>query len=154
MKNSSIIARFGIYSALGIGAFFGLIYFLGFGDISELRLFNLIIVAFFTNRLIRKKISTSNGLNYLDNLGAAFLSNLICVLLCLVGFSLFVSLVDFNYFENIDKNSIWSQADTLNELILVLFLEGMSSAAIISFSLMQYWKNDSREHKKLYETAT
>lgn len=154
MKNLSIITRFGIYSALGMGAFFGLVYFFGFGEISELRLFNLIIVAFFTNRLIRKKTSASDQLNYLENLGSAFLSNLICVLLCLIAFALFLNLVDVDYFENINKNSIWSQADTLNELILVLFLEGMSSAAIISFGLMQYWKNDSRKHKTLYETTT
>lgn len=153
MKHLSIIARFGIYSALGITAFFALVYYLGFGDVSELRLFNLIIVVYFTNRLIQKNTSTSNEVNYLENLGSAFLSNLICVLLCLIALIVFVNFVEVGYLENINNDSIWAQVNSLNDMLLVLFLEGMSSAAIISFSLMQYWKNESRAHKTLYETS-
>jgi len=152
MKNLSTIARYGIYSALGIGAFFYLIYSLGFGHVSELRLFNLVIVVYFTNRLILEKLATSNEVSYLDNLGSAFLSNLICVALSLIGLVLFVNFVDFSYFESVNKDTMWAQASSLSDLMLVLFLEGMSSSAIISFGLMQYWKNDMREHKTVYKS--
>ena len=153
MKHLTTIARYGIYSALGIGAFFGLVYTLGYGHVSELRLFNLIIVLYFTNRLIRENLATSDHIGYLENLGAAFLANLICVVLCLVGLAIFVGLVDFSYFESVNKGTMWSKASSFSEVALVLFLEGMSSAAIISFGLMQYWKNDLRAHKTLYKSS-
>ena len=153
MKHITTIARYGVYSAIGIGAFFALIYSLGFGHISELRLVNLLIVIYFTNRLIREKISFSDEVNYLDNLGSAFLSNLICVALCLIGLTVFINFVDFSYFESVNKDTMWAQASSFRDLLLVLFLEGMSSAAIISFSLMQYWKNDLREHKTIYKSS-
>lgn len=153
MKHLSNSARFGIYSALGIGAFFALIHFLGFEDVSELRLFNLVIVVYFTNRLIRENLADSKDDSYLENLGSAFLSNIICVLLCLLGVVLFVNIFGFTYFENVSEGTIWSQINSLSDLTLVLFLEGMASGAIISFSLMQYWKNDIREHKTLYKTS-
>lgn len=153
MKHLSNTTRFGVYSAISIGAFFTLIYSLGFGHIQELRLFNLVIVVYFTNRLLKSNLAKSNHLSYLENLGSAFLANLICVILSLIGLVVFINFIDANYFQSANADSMWSQADSLGDLMLILFLEGMSSAAIISFSLMQYWKNDIRLHKTIYKSS-
>lgn len=153
MKHLSNTTRYGVYSAVAIGAFFALIYSLGFGHISELRLFNLAIVVYFTNQLLKSNLAKSNQVSYLENLGSAFLSNLICVTLNLIGLVVFVNFIDVSYFQTVNADTMWSQADSLGDLMLILFLEGMSSAAIISFSLMQYWKNDLRLHKTIYKSS-
>lgn len=138
-KDETIKTGLQIFACVGV--FFLIIYFLGLGEITELRYFNIAIVIFFTNRLAKKNARKREGNGYLQNLFSLFAANAVSVILSILGFVAFILLYDPHYLETLSSSFLWGGDLNLVAACLGLLLEGMAGAAVMSFSVMQYWKN-------------
>ncbi|MCH2224014.1 MAG: hypothetical protein MK066_04530 [Crocinitomicaceae bacterium] len=142
--------RYAVKMFLGIGGFFMILYLLGLGHRSEFRILNLFIVIFFTAKLAEVNLIDDENIGYLRNLGSVFKANVICVLLSVLGLAGFVAFFDPDFISSISSGVLFANTDTLSEVLLTLALEGISTAAVISFGVMQYWKNYKRTRKTLF----
>lgn len=142
--------RYAMKMFLTIGVFFIFLYLMGLGHRSELRIMNLFIVIFFTTRLAEVNLIDDEQIGYLGNLGSVFKANVICVILSVLGLAGFVVFYDPKFISSISSGVLFENAETLKEVLLTLALEGMATAAIISFGVMQYWKNYKRTRRRLF----
>ena len=145
LKSNSF--RYGIKMFLAIGAFFLLIYMMGWAEISELRYFNLFFVVYFSYRLAQLNSCDTRNNTYLSNLASVFGANLINVFLCIAGLIAFNALVGFNFTGRVSEGILFVEANSMTQVIIALFLEGMAGAATVSFAIMQYFKNLKPSYK-------
>ncbi|MCE3296864.1 MAG: hypothetical protein K0R65_2578 [Crocinitomicaceae bacterium] len=134
--------RYAIYSVLAIAAFFLLMKLVGMENVAGLRVFNLVIVVYFMNRLARKNLMDDPDLNYVEGLGSLMMANVLTVVASVIGFIAYVRLFDPDFLNNHKAALFWLNNDTsLWRTVVSLFMEGMAGAIIVSFTLMQYWKD-------------
>ena len=140
--------KYGLKIFFSIGALFLGMNLLGLGHVSELRAANIIFVVYFTYQLASANKVDDDNITYTSNLLSLFLANFIAVVLCIIGVIVFVNLLP-SYLEVISVGAIWANTESLMQLVVALFFEGMAGSAIVSFSLMQYWKNVKRKRTTL-----
>lgn len=136
-KNTILYA---VYGFLGIGAFFLLMRVLQLHNVTELRLFNVLILIVTLNMLSRKNVRDGLHLNYIEMLGSMLFSGILMAGLTTVAFLLYINAFDENLLSSFKNRFI---ADgTFNSWIAgaILMLEGFASTLAVSFISMQYWK--------------
>ncbi len=139
-KNQTVL--FGIYMLFSMVALFFIMKLVGLEKVTELRLLNIVIAIFFSNRLAKSNInSNSQRSSYLGNLSSLMLANLIAVFASALGLMIYVTAIDSGFMETVGNGFFLGNNLTINQVVIAILLEGSASAAIISFSLMQYWKN-------------
>lgn len=149
MRDRDYTLRYAVYMFLSIAGFFILMDFMGWGHVSELRLINIVFIIYFTNKLAQKNVIEFDNIGYLQNLSSLFVANVINVILSLIGFVVFVKFIQPDYLKVVNTTFAFGAFDRLFEVCVALFMEGMSGAAVISFGLMQYWKNHKRVRRTL-----
>jgi hypothetical protein len=141
MKTSRILTN-GFIIFLGIGLFFMLMEVLGLSRNIYLRLFNFIFVLYGVNRTLQQNYH--DGIHgYFTNLGAAMLTSLTSLVLSIFAFTQYANIRGGQeYLEKYaDAYLFGGGSPSAYEFGLGLFLEGLAACAIVSFSLMQYWKD-------------
>jgi hypothetical protein len=134
--------RYAFYSFLGIASFFLLMKLFGLENVAGLRVFNLVIVIYFMNRLARRNLQDNPNVNYVEGLGSLLLANVMTVVASVLGFIAYVRFLDPDFLSTHKAALFWLSNDmTLWRTVVSLFMEGMAGAIIISFTLMQYWKD-------------
>lgn len=142
MKSSNHTVLIGVYLFFSLVAFFFLMKLFGLEKVSELRLFNIVIAIFFTNRLAKLNLKTeSPRSSYLGNLSSLMLANLIAVFASALSLMIYVTAIDVNLMSSIGNGFFLGNDLTINQVVIAIVLEGSASAAIVSFTIMQYWKN-------------
>ncbi|MES2589440.1 MAG: hypothetical protein V4622_10700 [Bacteroidota bacterium] len=142
MKTNSNTLNFGIYSFVGIASFFLIMKLFGLEEYAGLRIFNIFIIVYFTNRLARKNIQDQSDIGYLEALASLFLANFLALVLSIGGFVFYVKIIDPEFLSTFIGGILWlSSKLTLFEIVASLFLEGMAGAIMISFISMQYWQD-------------
>lgn len=149
MTSRDYTLRYAIQMFLAIAVFFVLIYILGLGHVSELRGVNVLFIVYFTNKLAQKNVIEYDKIGYIQNLTSLFIANVVNVILAILGFIIFVKLIEPDYLGVIETTFSRGSFDRLFEICIALFMEGMAGAAIVSFGLMQYWKNHKRVRRTL-----
>lgn len=139
LKSNSI--RYGVKMFLAIGIFFLALYSLGLAEVSELRYFNLLIVFYYSNKLAKSNATGTIEKNYLKNLTSVFGANLINVLLCIGGLLLFNLIFEPEFLRRITTGVLLVETTSVPQVVLSLFIEGVAGSAVVSFILLQYWKN-------------
>lgn len=147
MKHQSNTLRYGLKMFAGIGLFFILTNLLGLGKITELRAVNLVIILYFTSRLALENIIDDDKVNYLSNLSSLFAANILNIILSLIALVIYVKLIDVEYLQVLINDSLFAQVNSLTEICIVLAAEGVAGGAVVSFGVMQYWKNHKRSRK-------
>lgn len=127
------------------------LYAMGWAEISELRYFNLLFVVYFTYKLAQLNSCDRTKNAYLSNLASLFGANLINVILCIAGLIVFNAIVGFDFAANISEGILLVETNSMTEVIISLFLEGMAGAATVSFIMMQYFKNLKPTYKPYNE---
>lgn len=145
MKTSTL--KYGILMFVSIALFFIVMNLIGLGHISELRLFNIVFVIYFTNRLAKSNLEGDKDVGYIENLGSLFAANTINVALSIVGFAFYVNVINPDYLNVISDSLLWMPTHRLTETLIALFFEGMAGNAVVSFGIMQYWKNTKHIYK-------
>lgn len=135
---------------LSIGGFFLLMNYIGYGHVTELRIVNVLFVVLFSNLLAKRNWIDDARVEYLGNFLSVLSANIINVVLCMIGFILYTGLFDPDYISSISSGILWDANSSLAEVLIALFFEGMASSAVVSFSVMQYWKSKKRQHRTIF----
>ncbi len=137
----------GIMIFMGIGVYFLTMEFLGLSDIFILRLLNIFIVVYFVNKVIKSNYKEGR-IEYLDNLISGTITSLIGVALSVAGLLAYISFKGGNeYLTQLSKNFLFGGGEpSMYQYCLGLLFEGIASSIIITFTLMQYWKDRPLKH--------
>lgn len=141
MKFSRLFIN-GLIIFIGIGLYFLLIEALDLKGHIYLRLVNFAFVIYGVNRTIRSNYH--DGINgYLTNLLAGFLTAMVGLILGLIAFMIYVEYRGGNtYLDSFADSYIFGGGDpSLYQFCFGLFIEGSAASMIVSFAMMQYWKD-------------
>lgn len=142
MKNDGIEWKNGLLITFFIGIYFLIVEALNISDILWLRMLNLLIVAYGVNLTIKHKMLKGN-LSYVSNLASGFITALIGVVLSIAGLFIYVVFITgTDYLQELAQSIFLTSSEVvLWKYAFGLFLEGISSSVVVSFAIMQRWKN-------------
>jgi hypothetical protein len=152
MKLSRILIN-GIIIYICIAVLFMLMEVLGLSDQVYLRLLNFIPVVYGINRTIKSNYNDHiNG--YFTNLMAGILTAIVSLVLGLISFTIYVEAQgEQEYLRKFAGSFIFGGGDpSIYQFCIGLALEGVASAVIVSFTLMQYWKDKVEKINKVDDT--
>ncbi|MFM9987370.1 hypothetical protein [Flavobacterium sp.] len=132
---------------IGIGIYFLIMELLGLSHLFFLRMLNIVIVIYFLNKTIKSNYNEGK-IDYLENLISGTLTALIGVILSVIGLLIYISIKGGDaYLGKLSQNFLFGGgAPTMNQYCIGLFFEGIASSIIITFTLMQYWKDRPIKH--------
>ncbi len=149
MKKRNYTIRFGIYMFLSMVALFFLMKLVGLEKITELRLLNILIAGYFSNRLAQLNLIEDAEVDYVNNLGSLLFANLIAVFLSAFSLVLYVKLIDPSMMASLGDGFFLGKHLSIDKIAVAILMEGSAASIIISFSLMQYWKNVKRRTRTI-----
>lgn len=141
MKLSREFAN-GFIIFLGIGIYFLVLEYLGLADVFYLRVLNLFIVAFGINRTIQ--MNQKDGIRgYNRHLVSAIITSMIGAVLSIASLLAYIQFRGGqSYLETLSKGFLFGGGElTIHYYCIGLLFESIASSIIISFCLMQYWKD-------------
>lgn len=141
MKKIDNTIKTGIQMFLAVITLFFVVRLVGLGDITELRFLNYFIVIYFSSKLAHNNLLEINSLSYYNNLSSVFVANGINVVLCSIGFFMYLSFINPSYIQAIDNDVLLGYKASNLHSVLALFLEGMGASMAVSYTVMIYWRN-------------
>lgn len=141
MKLSREFAN-GFIIFLGIGIYFLILEYLGLADEFYLRVLNLFIVAFGINRTIQ--MNYKDGIRgYNRHLLSAIVTSMIGAALSIASLLAYIQFKGGEaYLQTLSKGFLFGGGElTIHYYCIGLLFESIASSIIISFCLMQYWKD-------------
>lgn len=127
-----------IYS--GIILYFFLMKILGLENITELRLFNFLIVIWGINSAIKQNLNTNKNNTYLTNISIGFSTSLSSLLAIVISLIFYITFIDQTLLLIMENSSVWGKNLSLGKIVFALLIEGLASSVICTFLVMQYWK--------------
>jgi len=127
---------------LGIGIYFLVLEYLGLADEFYLRVLNLFIVAFGINRTIQ--MNQKDGIRgYNRHLISAIITSMIGAVLSIASLLAYIQYKGGEvYLQKLSKGFLFGGGElTIHYYCIGLLFESIASSIIISFCLMQYWKD-------------
>lgn len=149
MKKRNYTIRFGIYMFLSMVGLFFLMKLVGLEKVTELRLLNVLIAGYFSNRLALNNLIEDSEINYVSNLGSLLFANQIAVFLCCISLVLYVKLIDPALMASLGNGFFLGKNLAIEQIAIAILMEGSAVSIIVSFSVMQYWKNVKRKTRTL-----
>lgn len=149
MKKKNYTIRFGIYMFLSMVALFFLMKLVGLEKVTELRLLNVVIAAFFSNRLALNNMIEDDDISYPANLGSLLIANLIAVFLSAVSLVFYVKFIDTNLMTSLGNGFFLGKNLSIDKIAIAVIMEGSAASIIVSFTVMQYWKNVKRRTRTI-----
>lgn len=144
MNPTKIILKNGILITLLIGGFFFLSKLLGLHENPYLRFFNLLFVIIGIHKAIKTSIKVNKETNYLMNLGIGLQSAAVAVILSTLGVVFYIAFMNPEFISVMNNSFLIGGNITLAEVFFSLMIEGMASAFIGTFTIMQFYKNYSK----------
>lgn len=135
---------------LSLLAFFLFMKLLGLERMTELRVFNLLIVIYFSNRLVQLNYIDDDKVDYVQNLFSILGANLLAVFASTIAVIGYIQLFDSGLIHAFENQLLWGSHLNLFQIFVGLLLEGMSGSMIVAFGIMQYWKNHKRVRRTLH----
>jgi len=140
MDISKIIINNALKIFFGIVAYFFLMKVLGLENITELRLFNFLIVVWGVNSAIKQNLYRNHNNTYLTNLSIGFSTSFFAVLAVAFSLIFYITFIDFGLLGIMENSSVWGKNLSLGKVIFAILIEGLASSVICTFIIMQYWK--------------
>ncbi len=131
----------GIFMFVCITAWFFVMKLFGWEQIQGLRFVNVIFAVLFTNMVAKSNAHEVEDIGYVRNFGMLLMVNIVAVALSVIGFYIYTNFLDPASLEEIEKGFFWGNNLSPLEISAALLLEGAAGGLIISFTLMQYWKD-------------
>ena len=141
MMKKMLVLKYGLLIFAFIAIYFLLMKLFNMENIKELRLLNIIIVIFFTVRMAREIKMSQEGLPYLKGLFSLLFANLLAVVFSVIGLALYITM--FPDFVNSFQNWLFGGEPSITTLLIAIIFEGSAAAIIVSFAVMQYYKEES-----------
>lgn len=149
MKTQTNTIRYGLQMFAAVVAYFLFMKIFGLEKVTELRFFNIIIIAYFTNALARKNAERLVDIGYLNSLGSLFIANCINVAFSVLGLFFYIFIIDIEFLQNFEHGVFFGSHVTLPKVCIAILLEGIAGSVIMSFAFMQYWKSASDPIQKV-----
>jgi hypothetical protein len=146
MNNRSQSVRYGLYSFAGIAILFLIMKLFSLENVGFLRLLNVFIIIYFTNKLAQKNHQSEFDTNYLNAFGSLILANVVTVVASLFSFVIYAQFIQPDFMSHFEGGILWNNNISLGQAALAIFTEGIGCAVAISFIAMQYW-NESPKSK-------
>ncbi|WP_309641255.1 hypothetical protein [Flavobacterium sp.] len=126
---------------LGIGAYFLIMNFLGFSDVTYLRLFNILFIVYGVNRTIMSNINEGKK-DFLPGAISAFLTAFIGVVLSIGALWIYSHMLGGDAFvHTLAKTFLVGKNPPLSTYCVYLLFEGIGSCIIVTLILMFYHNN-------------
>ena len=137
----------GILIFISIGIYFLTMELLGLSYIFYLRILNIFIVIYFLQKTIKSNYLEGKT-EYLENLISGTLTSLIGVVLSVAGLMIYISMKGGDaYLTKLSANFLFGGGSpSMNQYCIGLLFEGIASSIIITFTLMQYYKDRTVEN--------
>ncbi len=132
--------NYGLRTAVGLIAYFLIMKLLGFETNFFLRVFNFFILIGGTYLMFRSAVASGKPFTYLEGLAFGFTLTITAVITFILFMALYTGIFDPNFVTVLESSGMWGSQLTLQQAAFAIFIEGMASGAIISFSWMQYFK--------------
>ena len=133
--------RNGIIIFLGIGLYFLLMILLGLGDISALRLLNVVFVFYGVNRTIKINLNEGNK-NFVLNAVSALITSIIGVVLSIIGLLIYSYIRGGDaYIQSLSKTFLFGGNPTIVTYCISLLFEGIASSIIVTLLVVLYTNN-------------
>lgn len=147
-----VINGFLIY--IGIALFFLLMEMVGLSDHVYLRLVNFIFVIWGVNKTIKSNFEDHTD-GYFTNLVSAIFTALVSLALGVFSFIGYIEYKGGNeYLNKFEQSYIFGGGEpSLYQFCFGLTLEGVAASVIVSFALMQYWKDKVEKINKVDDIA-
>lgn len=144
MKNLSLSIKNGIFIFFLVGIYFLVIDALGLIDNTFLRVLNIFLLAWGVNRAIRMARERYDS-DYFESFKTGLTAAIFGIILSVAALSLYVYLFKGDgYLQTIASSLLIGSRDaSLAQVSLSLLAEGLASAIVLTFGLMQYWKKTS-----------
>ena len=139
MKFSTIKTAFMAFVTLG--TFFMILDLFGLSQFSELRFFNLAIVIYFSNIVAKQNRLELLDKGYFQNFISLFRFNMLIVALSMIAIFVFTKYIDATIISQPENFLTIIHVETSAELLFALFAEGLSASIVVSYGILQYWKN-------------
>lgn len=126
----------------GIGIYFLLLDYLGYSDQFYLRIFNVIFIIFGVNRTIQGNYR--DGIRgYNRHFLAAILTSMIGAVLSIVSLLIYIQFQGGeDYLQTLSKGFLFGGGEmSIPQYCIGLLFESAAASMIVSFCLMQFWKN-------------
>jgi len=149
MKTQINTIRYGLQMFIAVVAYFFLMKLFNLEKVTELRFFNILIIAYFTYALARKNAERVVDVGYLNSLGSLFVANCINVVLSVLGLYVYISFIDPGFIHNFEHSLLFGSIVTLPKICLGTLMEGIAGSIIVSFAMMQYWKREIEPARKV-----
>ena len=132
---------------ISIGIYFLIMELLGLSDVFYLRILNIFIVIYFLQKTIKSNYQEGK-MQYLENLISGTLTSLIGVVLSVAGLMVYISMRGGDaYLAKLSANFLFGGGSpSMNQYCIGLLFEGIASSIIITFTLMQYYKDRTVEN--------
>ena len=121
METSKIITYNALKIYLGIVVYFFIMKILGLENITELRLFNFIIVVWGINSAIKQNLYRNHNNTYLTNISIGFSTSIFAVLAVAFSLIFYISFIDPNLLLIMENSSVWGNNLTLGKVIFAIF---------------------------------
>ena len=141
MKYSREFAN-GFIIFLGIGIYFLILQYMGLSDQFILRIFNIVFVIYGVNRTLTQ--NHSDGIRgYNTNFLSAIITSMVGAILSVAGLLAFIEFKGGKpYLEKLSESFIFGGGElTIHQYCIGLLFESVAASLMVSFCLMQYWKN-------------
>ena len=148
--NFSRIITNGVIVYICIAIIFVIMELLNLSDEIYLRLINFIPVIWGINRTIKTNYKQHLD-GYFSNLVSGILTGLVSLALVLISFIIYVEMRgEHAYLRRFADSYIFGGGDpSIYQFCIGLALEGIASSVIVSFALMQYWKDKVEKINKV-----
>jgi len=152
-----VINGFIIY--VGIALFFLLMEKVGWSDQIYLRLVNFIFVIYGVNKTLKEN-SHDNTNGYFSNLVSGIFTALVSLALGIFSFIGYIEYMGADhggsneYLQRYAGSYIFGGGEpSLYQFVIGLTVEGVAASVIVSFALMQYWKDKVEKINKVDDIA-
>ena len=137
----------GILIFISIGIYFLTMELFGLSDVFYLRILNIFIVIYFLQKTIKSNYLEGKT-EYLENLISGTLTSLIGVVLSVIALMVYISMKGGDaYLTKLSANFLFGGGfPSMNQYCIGLLFEGIASSIIITFTLMQYYKDRTAEN--------
>lgn len=136
-KNSIL---YGIFGFIAISLFFLLMKVVGLENVTELRLFNIVILAVMINMLARKNIHMMKDFTYVQMLVSLLGATFITSVLSTLGFLIYVKIFNQDLVSSFKNHYIANGTFNVYIAAAILLFQALAAGLAISFVSMQYWK--------------
>ena len=140
MIKMNYTVKYGLLIFAGMAGLFLLMKSLNLEKQTELRFFNIFIIAYFSSRLGKKLTEEKQKSHFVNRLFQVFAANILAVILSIAAIVFFVKVVDPSFEENFQFWILFSGDSSLTRIAGALFIEGSACAAIVSLVVMQYFQ--------------